>query len=239
MKDFGNINDAFVKSFDRVFALCAFLFFLVTLSFMYYRCLYGSTLIDEAYYVAEAKAVLDGNFPFSYACNPSVGFSTFLIPIVYVYRIINTEIEGLFLFTRLFFITYKLMICLYIYMLLKKELKSKYLFLLLSIILTIYVYLPNFSYNTIPILHLFLAGCLLYNVVSQNKGWVSVVIAGLCTGMSICANLGYGLSVVVFLGLLWNDIKYIYNNRARVWIWKMKRNLELLLSIHYEVVQCA
>lgn len=59
-----------------VLILCGVVF---TVILMYYRTFFGTELTDEAYYVSEAKEMLNGNIPFAYNnSSKALGF-TFLL----------------------------------------------------------------------------------------------------------------------------------------------------------------
>lgn len=172
---------------------------------MYFRCFYGAEITDEAYYVSEAKEMLNGNIP--YAVNNSskaLGYTFLLIPIQFIYKLFVPDLEGIFLVTRLCFVTFKLIIACIIYCVLQKEIKKANALLLIGILIPLSGYLQNFSYNTIPMWMLLLTGCLLYDALEQPTKYRNIEIlgAGFSAAIACFANPGWALALFVFLILI-------------------------------------
>jgi hypothetical protein len=187
-----------------------------TIILMYYRAFFGTELTDEAYYISEAKEMLNGNIPFAYNnSSKALGFAFLLIPIEAVYRLLVPDLAGIVLFTRLCFVTYKIIIWHIVYKVFQRKEKRSHALLLSALLLPISGYMPNFNYNTIPQLTMFLAGSLLYDVIEQDaprkKG--KLIVAGFMTGIACFANPGWAVALIVFTILI---LFRVSKNRERI-----------------------
>ena len=75
---------------------------------VYIRAFLGTESTDEAYYVADALGVLNGNIPYAY--NNSflgIGFTFLEIPFLLFFKLFVPDGEGVFLFSRLCFLSSK------------------------------------------------------------------------------------------------------------------------------------
>lgn len=168
---------------------------------MYYRAFFGTELTDEAYYVSEAKEMLNGNIPFAYNnSSKALGFTFLLIAIESVYKLFVPDLAGVFLFTRLCFVTYKVIVCCVVYRVLQRRGKKSHALLLTGMLLPLNGTLQNFSYNTVPIYTMFLSGCLLYDVLELDAPCkkVKLIIAGTMTGIGCFANPGWAIMLIIF-----------------------------------------
>lgn len=177
---------------------------------MYLRAFLGTELTDEAFYVAEAKEVLNGNIPFAYASGTqTIGFTFLLIPIEALYRLFVPDLEGVFLFTRLCFVTFKLIIWAFVFDVFKRKLVLSKALLLSALIIPLNNPVLNFSYNTVPELTMFMVGCILYDVIEQdapNKR-ARLIFAGVMTGVACFANPGWTIALFVFIVLVFFRVK--------------------------------
>lgn len=202
------LKQATVKIWDKretIYTITILCGFVLTAILMYLRSFYGTDLTDEAYYVSEAKEMLNGNLPFSYNnSSKALGFAFILVAIEAVYKIFVPDLAGVFLFTRLCFVTYKLLTCCVVYRVLQRRDKKYHALLLAAMILPINGSLQNFSYNTIPEMAMIMAGCLLYDVIEQDAPHkkVKIIAAGFITAVGCFANAGWGVALIVFLALL-------------------------------------
>ncbi len=191
---------------ESIYTIFAFGVFVVTAILMYIRCFYGTELTDEAYYVSEAKEMLNGNIPFAINnSSKALGYTFLLVCVEFIYSLFVPSLEGVFLFTRLCFVTFKIIISIIIYFILKKSLRKADALLLVGILLPIsYLSIQNFSYNTIPIWTTLLSGTFLFDVLEQtpwNKD-LELILAGFIVAIGCFANPGWGLALVVFLILM-------------------------------------
>lgn len=173
--------------------------------FLYVRAFLGTELSDEAYYVADAKAVLNGNIPYSYANGSLViGFTFLLIPIEALYRFFVPDLEGIFVFTRLCFVTFKLVVWAFVFDALKRKLPLSKALLLSALIIPFNGFALNFSYNTVPELTMLLTGCILYDVIEQDapQKKARLIFAGIMCGVGCFANPGWGVALLIFLAVI-------------------------------------
>ena len=172
---------------------------------MYARAFLGTELTDEAYYVAEVKEILNGNIPYAYNySSKSVGFTFLLIPPMALYKMLVPDLAGIFLFTRLCFVTYKLLVWSVVYRVLRKSLNTPGALLVSALMLPLNGPILNFSYNTVPELTLFMVGCLLYDVIEQDASHKrgKLIFSGFMTGVACFANPGWSIALIIFLVLI-------------------------------------
>lgn len=170
---------------------------------MIVRCFYSTEITDEAYYVADAKAMLEGNLPYAY-CTYSYGSGScfLLIPFIALYRIFRPELTGVFLYSRLCFVLMWYAVLFVIYKILRKDVRRGCALFFVGVLIP---YKPglvlwNFSYNTVPSALMLLTAFLLYDAV-ENKSRLHVFeicISGFISAIAFFAQPGYGLAIVIF-----------------------------------------
>ena len=171
---------------------------------MYVKAFFGTEMSDEAFYVAEAKEMLNGNVPYAYANGTqAVGFTFLLVPVEALYRLFVPDLEGVFLFTRLSFVTYKLMVWAFVFNVFKRKLSLSKALLVSALIIPLNGPILNFSYNTVPELAMFMVGCILYDVIEQDAPHkeARLIFAGVMTGVACFANPGWGIALLVFIAM--------------------------------------
>ena len=208
--------------YTRIVLCCVIL----TALLMYYRAFFGTELTDCAYYVAEAKEVLNGNVPYAYNnSSVGVGFTFILVVIEAIYALFVPDLEGIFLFCKICFVTYKIVVAAFVYLVLQRKRKRAHALLMAGMLIVIDGYMQLFNYNYVPVYNLFLAGCLLYDVIEQdapNKR-LKVAISGGLTAIGCFANPGWSMSLLLFTALILFRVK---NRNDRI----------KLLSFFYGVV---
>ena len=177
----------------------------LTSALMYYRAFFGTELTDCAYYVSEAKEILNGNVPFAYNnSSKAVGFTFLLVAVEWVYGLFVPNLEGVFLFCKLCFVTYKILFAAGVYWIFQRKGKKSHALLLSGMLIVIDGHMQLFNYNYVPMFSMFLAGCLLYDVIEQDaphKGF-EMVLSGFLTSIGCFANPGWGVALVVFTALI-------------------------------------
>lgn len=170
---------------------------------MLLRCFFGTEITDEAYYVADAKAMLEGNLPYAY-CNYSFGTGSafLLIPLIAIYRIFQPELTGVFLYSRLCYMLFWYLALFVIYRILRNNVKrsSTLCFVGMLIPYRSGINVSNFSYNTVPCVLILLAAFILYDVIENNgkRQVIKLITIGFICGISIFAQPGYAMAVLVF-----------------------------------------
>ena len=193
------------KKMNSVFAVLTTSGVVVTFILMYFRAFLGTELSDEAYYIAEAKVILDGNIPYAYACGTqAIGFTFLLVVIESLYRLFVPDLAGIVLFTRLCFVTYKLIVWAVVFSVLRRKNQYTTAMIISALIIPLNGPILNFSYNTVPELTMFMVGCILYDTIEQDapRKEMRLVISGFLTGIACFANPGWGVAFLVFLALI-------------------------------------
>ncbi len=178
---------------------------ILTAILMYYRAFFGTELTDCAYYVSEAKEILNGNVPFAYNnSSKAVGFTFLLIAVEAVYGLFVPNLEGVFLFCKLCFVTYKIAIAFVVYWILQRKGKKSHALLMAGLLIVIDGYMQLFNYNYVPMFNMLLAGCLLYDVIEQDAPHkkLKIAVAGFLTSIGCFANPGWGVALIVFTALI-------------------------------------
>ncbi|WP_455532764.1 hypothetical protein [Roseburia inulinivorans] len=213
---------------------------ILTALLMYIRCFFGTEFSDEAYYVSEAKEMLNGNIPFAVNnSSKALGFTFLLIPIIFVHALFDSSLEGIVLITRLCFVTLKVVIVIVSYCILQKNLKKSSVLLIIGTLLPLNGYLQNFNYNSVPIWLLLLAGLLLFDAVEQNSKYkrAEVWSAGFVTAIALFANPGWGITLFIFLALLLVRIKDKREKAIEVLLFCSALMVEVLIVIVPIVIQ--
>lgn len=195
------------KAYDwLVFAGCA-----LSVIMMYARVFFGTEITDEAYYIADALGMLNGNVPFVFNNASKITGSFFLlIPQLFIYRLFVPDCEGVFLFTRLSFVTFRLIILFVIYLIIRKSAKRSHALLLIGLMIPCYGGgIQNYSYNTVPFWLCLLTAFILYDAIEQNAkhAQLEIIISGFLSAVTCIANPGYGMAVIVFLAIIFLRIK--------------------------------
>lgn len=174
--------------------------------FMYIRAFFGTEITDEAFYISDALGMIQGNVPYAYNnFSYGTGSAFLLIPQLFIYKVLVPDLGGVFLFTRLSYVTFRFLILLYFFHVLKKSVKRQYALLATGFMIPFFgAVIQNYSYNTIPTMLSLLSGLMLYDSIEQkSKGIkVKILFAGFVTGIAVFAHPGYGVSLFVFIPLI-------------------------------------
>ena len=190
---------------DRIYTYAVICGVALAIVLMYVRAFLGTELTDEAYYVSEAKEILNGNVPFAYNFSSKcIGFAFLLVVLIALYGCFVPSLAGVFLFIRLCFVTYKVLVWAVAYSVLKKKLRHSHALLISALIIPLNGPILNFSYNTIPELTFFMVGCLLYDVIEQDapKKRLRLIVSGFLTGIACFANPGWSVALIIFSALI-------------------------------------
>ena len=218
-KTYERIKEKCNKVWDKreiIYTTIIFCGVILTAILMYYRAFFGTEITDGAYYVSEAKEILNGNVPFAYNnSSKAVGFTFLLIAVEAVYGMFVPNLEGVFLFCKLCFVTYKIVIAFMVYWILQKKEKKSHALLLSALIIVIDGYMPLFNYNYVPMFNMLLAGCLLYDVIEQGalRKKSEIIVAGFAVSIGCFANPGWGIALIVFSVII---IMRISDKRDRI-----------------------
>lgn len=179
---------------------------LLAVALMYIRAFYGTEITDEAFYVSDALGMIQGNIPYAYNnFSYGTGAAFLLIPQLFVYKLLVPDLNGVFLFTRLSYVTFRFLILLYFYHVLRKKAKRSHALLCVGILIPFWgSVIQNYSYNTVPIMLSLLSGLLIYDAIEQEGKYriFKMIFSGFSTGIAVFAHPGYGISLFVFLPLI-------------------------------------
>jgi len=152
---------------EILLVLPAFCMVLLTLI----RLFYGAGMGDEAFYLAMPKAMLTGMRPFADMWEIHQTSAFFLVPFMYIYRLITGGFEGIFLFSRLIWFVFTLFVATVGYHGIKKYI-NKTVSIYVSLILVTFAPFSIYhaSYNNLAYSFLLLGLFLLMNALSIDVG---------------------------------------------------------------------
>ncbi len=172
---------------------------------MFVRCFFGVEFTDEAYCISDALAIMHGNIPYAYSTSLIAGQS--FVPMLFykVYELFVPDLEGIFLYSRLCYVLFRLAVLLAVYHLLRYDLARKWrLLILLAMIPFMGSIIQNFSYNTVAAHCTLLVAVLLYTA-QRDSGktlYCKMAAAGILSAISVFAHPVSAIAVIVNLVLL-------------------------------------
>lgn len=184
-----------------------FIFLLIA---MWHRLSLGIDLTDETYYVTNSYRLLEGNLPIYETWEAQQTGSYLSLPLLFIYKLINGSYDGALLFMRRSYYVFTCLSMLVSYLLLKKVV-GKTVALLFSIIPCFLVYcsIPNFSYNTVSIIFVFIGSVAIFSsTINEENQYKKLSVAGFCYAL---ATFTYpSLLILCVVNLL--VIFILYNN---------------------------
>ena len=171
--------------------------------FMLLRCFFGTELTDEAYYISDAIAMVNGNIPFAYNnYSYATGAAFLLIPQIALYELFVPNNEGIVLFSRLSFMIFSFFSLGVIFYFLRKNVKLSNALLYIGILIPFSSGLGiyNYSYNTISTILTLLVGFILFDTIENKNQWskVKIVLSGFLMGIVVFAHPVYIIVVLLF-----------------------------------------
>ena len=125
---------------------------------LWQRAKYAVEYTDEVYYVTLAYSMLKGNVPLIDIWNSQQMGSTLILPLMWIYNMINGNLDGIMLFLRHSYLIFAVICSIIVYILLRKCVGKEYkLYFCLIPAFTIPFSNMNFSYNTVSNNLLFVA----------------------------------------------------------------------------------
>jgi len=166
------------------------------------RSFLGVELTDEAFYIAEARLIMQGTVPFVTGWFQAAGATLFYFWLVPLYELINGGTDGIFIFMRIAYVAFKILCLSIVYLILKKVFNPKILFIFL---LTLVPLAPNYmfmiSYNSISIFLTLIGQALIIVVLlnaANNKSIIYCVSAGVIMGLATFAHVQVAFISVLF-----------------------------------------
>jgi len=173
---------------------------------MIVRCFFGTSLTDEPFVVAEVLTAMHGNYPFAYNTG-SVAGQVFIPMLFYkLYEWLVPDLDGIFLFSRLSFVGFKLFILWLISCLLKDKYSRKHRLLMVGTLIPYFAgYYHNFSYNSIATFLLILIGVMLYTAQQDavRSSIIKYLLSGFLTAFAVFAHPARAVAVFIFIVLIW------------------------------------
>lgn len=201
--------------------LIAFAFIIAAAGLMLNRAFYGTEITDEAYYYADGLSVLQGNLPYAYNNSSAAGMTLLMVIPMAVYRLIQPDMAGLFLYMRICYVVFKLLALTLIYFLLRKTLDRRKLLWVIAILLPYIggIY-QSFSYNTVGKYMVLISGILIacalgHDCRGTRKEAIMLFTAGFLSAIGVFAHPLQAASVSVLAILLFLYRKGSFLNRLK------------------------
>lgn len=186
-----NVN---VKDNRILFAICLIISLLMLL-----RAFFGIELTDEAYYYADTYSVLKGNLPYSYNSSEMVGMTFLMLLPMKIYRMFVPNMDGIFLYMRICFLIFKVLILTGVFIIFKRQYSLKSFFIMAIMLLPWYGAIPAFSYNTIPFfIFILVVSCIDYYLTDKKNIGV-LYLAGFLSGIGVFTHPLYISGVICIL----------------------------------------
>lgn len=169
---------------------------------MYIRAFFGTEITDEAYYIGNAITIMHGNIPFAYN-NECTTFGAYfmLIPQLFLYELLVPSFKGVFLFSRISFVTFKLIVLVVVYRILRKQFARKSVLCGCAVLIPFSAGIANYSYNSVSAFLTFLIAVILFDAVesSDNRTQIKVLISGFLSSLVFFTHIAYAVAIMVFI----------------------------------------
>lgn len=174
---------------------------------MVLRTFYGTEQTDEAYYIAEAKGVLEGNLPYAFNSSRAVGMVFPMLPFMALYRLLVPDLTGVFLYMRICYVVFRMALIVLILWLLRRQYPKKVLLLAGSVLVVWFGSgIPDFNYTSISSYLLLLTGVLLATALEDETAkavYRASVLAGVLMAFTEAAHIAMAPNVLLFALLIW------------------------------------
>ncbi len=153
------------------------------------RCFYGIETTDEAYYIANANLILQGNTPIATIWTFQSGSLIIYTWLLGLYKFFVPDLVGVFLYMRICFTIFRLVILIYAYFSLKKVIGDISALCACAVLVPYYGLINQFSYVTCAENMLVLTGIIVFNAVySTKKRQLYWGMAGITVALAICSH---------------------------------------------------
>ncbi len=194
----------------RIVPIAMIIFALGEIVAIMVRACYGIEVTDEAFYLSMAYQVLQGRVPFADIWSLASGSAFCYAWVLNVYKLFVPDLEGVFLFTRIIFHILRGLILFYGFWVLKKYIGNLYAFFAVSVIFPYYTLIGNFSYNSVPVFLIILAGFLIMEeILHDNKNKYRSLSAGIVVALSVYSHPCelFNAAIIGIIILLFSDQK--------------------------------
>lgn len=153
------------------------------------RCFYGIETTDEAYYIANANLILQGKTPVATIWTLQSGSLIIYTWLLGLYKFFVPDLAGVFLYMRICFTIFRLVILIYAYFSLKKVIADVPALCACAFLVPHYGLINQFSYVTCAENMLVLTGVVVFNAAYSKKNrqlyWG---LAGITVALAICSH---------------------------------------------------
>lgn len=220
-----------------------FIYFVMTviLGLMVLRSQCEIEITDEAYYIAEAYSFLDGNVPFAYNTVLTSGFAMVLSPIIAIWKLICPTMEGVFLYTRMLFLCFRMICIIIVFRCLKNHYQKNRLLLSLLVLFPYWgMSIPNFSYNTIASWILLLVGGMMFYSYMSNDFKLQNTMSVLCGCLVAVAVIAHPAQAInaIWFAVLWLNIGKRRKNLKVLWYYALSGITTTVIVFVY-IVLCS
>ena len=172
---------------------------------VYFRAFLGTEITDEAYYIADTLGNLRGNC--AYALNnyfAGIGYTFLPTPFFFVYLLFVPNGEGIVLFSRICFVTFKLFFYFCTYLILSRHVKPAHALLFVACSFSFSGLIPNFNYNSVPPVTMTLSAALAYDSIEGKDcpKKLAIFASGVMSGMTVFANPVYFAAIILHFFLI-------------------------------------
>lgn len=182
------------KSFFFLLVFCIIIEIIIVIC----RAWYGTEVTDEALYLSMANQILQGRVPFADIWFVGSGSALCYAWVIALYKIFVPQLDGVFLLTRVIFHIVRIIIIVYGFLVLKKKIGMSEALLAAGILVPYYTLIGNFSYNSVPIYLMILAGFLTIDeIICVDKCEIRSFMAGIFVALAVYSHPCEFLNVFV------------------------------------------
>lgn len=185
-------NQLLKKSTEReyIFLILDIVLTCVGIVILIHRSLFGICYTDDSWYIAEPYIVSEGGVPYTNNWSQASGFTIPLALFTRLYTFFTGSTEGIFLFSRIEYIVWLLVIggIIWFFLNLENEKKKVPIIILLPFCFITPHQLFSINYNTIGLVYLLLACCILlvdYKSSNTKSQFARGVIGGIIIARAV------------------------------------------------------
>lgn len=201
------------KDFD-IMELVILIYCVLMFILMLIRAFYGIEFTDEAFTVSDTLTIMSGNIPFTYNTVIAAGQSFIPIILYKIYEFVVPNMTGIFLFSRISYIIFRLIIIIIIYYILRLEVTRKWRMLIVGTLIpfTGSLSIQNWGYNANSVYIILLTSFLLYftlnsKTIKKRTFLTYIFISGFLSAIAVFAHQGYVVAIFVYIFLIYMNSK--------------------------------
>lgn len=205
-----------MQSSRRHFQDLAFVCALAITAFFYWqRVHYGIAQNDESFLVAIALRFIRGDIPVAQEWNLAQFSALLLVPLVSLHQAIFHTTESIYLHFRILFAAFQLLIMIFGYLMLRKK---GWLSIFFCLIYGLFVYMGiiSLTYNTMPLMFLFLISVLILSGCLKHP-WANIWIGILLALAALCNPFLILLYLFFLAAIIWNRKHTFFDTGMLCW----------------------